>query len=291
MITYNHEAYIEQAVESIMMQATEFGTEVVIGDDCSADGTRDKLRMLDKKYPGKIRLLLNTANVGIMKNFVNVLRNCRGKYIALLEGDDYWTDAGKLALQVTFLEQEPSYSACFHNVEVLGESSGSRMMNPIHKDLYDIQDVIQGWVIATGSLVFRKESIEKHFDLMEDHNIISGDRCLLALLADRGNIRCFSQSMGVWRRHATGASASIDKAKIFRSNIYLYNKLLGHFGSRHKAFVNNALFKWSGVLSVELRKKGRLFQSLHYLWKSALHIRSFLELKAFIKLYLLNRKP
>lgn len=102
MITYNHEKFIAQAIDSILMQQVNFDYEIVIGEDCSTDGTRAIVIQYQKEYPDKIRLLLPEENLGMHKNFVQTFRACQGEYIALLEGDDYWTSPRKLQKQVDF---------------------------------------------------------------------------------------------------------------------------------------------------------------------------------------------
>lgn len=104
MITYNHEKFIAQAIDSVIMQKTNFDYEIVIGEDCSTDRTREIVLEYKAKHPDKFKLLLQEKNVGMMQNFIVTLKTCNGKYIALLEGDDYWTDPLKLQKQVDFLQ-------------------------------------------------------------------------------------------------------------------------------------------------------------------------------------------
>jgi len=110
MITYNHESYIAQAIEGIMMQQTDFPIELVIGEDCSTDRTREICLEYQDKYPEIIRLLLPEKNIGIYKNSKSTFIECKGKYIAICEGDDYWTDPLKLQKQVYFLETRPDFA-------------------------------------------------------------------------------------------------------------------------------------------------------------------------------------
>lgn len=114
--TYNHEAYIKQALEGILTQEVSFSYEIIVGDDCSTDGTNEIVRGFVKKYPSVMRLVRNEKNIGEQKNTCRLLRLCKGKYIAVCEGDDYWTEKSKLERQVSFLEQNPSYIGTAHNV-------------------------------------------------------------------------------------------------------------------------------------------------------------------------------
>jgi len=110
MITYNHRPYIEQAVKCVLDQETDFSVELVIGEDCSTDGTRELVFDLQRRHPEHIRVITSEHNVGAHKNLFRTETACRGKYIAYCEGDDYWNDPLKLAKQVAFLEARPDYS-------------------------------------------------------------------------------------------------------------------------------------------------------------------------------------
>jgi glycosyltransferase involved in cell wall biosynthesis len=124
IITYNHERYIERAVESVLDQETTFAYEVVIGEDCSTDRTREILRKMQARYPDRLRLLLYPQNNGLLgkKNMAEVLANCAGEYVVFLEGDDYWTSPLKLQKQVEYLDAHPSCSGCFHDFVVKTKS-------------------------------------------------------------------------------------------------------------------------------------------------------------------------
>lgn len=126
MITYNHEKYIEQAVRSVLMQETDFEYELVIGEDCSTDRTHEIVIALQKEFPDKIRLFLHPQNVGMIPNLVAVYGACEGEYIALLEGDDYWTSPHKLQLQVNYMEAHPDCRISFHATEVVFQDEPDR---------------------------------------------------------------------------------------------------------------------------------------------------------------------
>jgi len=119
MITYNHENYIRESIDSILMQETDFEYEIVIGEDCSTDGTRKILLEYKDKYPEKFKLLLHDKNIGIVDNMLTTFKACSGKYVAMLEGDDCWTDPAKLQKQVDFLEDNSEYIVSYHNIELI----------------------------------------------------------------------------------------------------------------------------------------------------------------------------
>lgn len=105
--TYNHEKYITQAIESILAQKCNFDFEIVIGEDFSKDDTRKICLELQRKYPQNIKLILNSENKGLLRNFCDTMLQCNGKYIAECSGDDFWNDANKLQKQIDILEANP----------------------------------------------------------------------------------------------------------------------------------------------------------------------------------------
>ena len=113
IITYNHAPFIRQALDSVLVQQTDFIFEIVIGEDRSMDGTREIVEDYWKKYPDRINIVTAENNVGANRNVIRTLKACKGKYIALLEGDDYWSDPMKLQKQIDFFEANPNYGLCF----------------------------------------------------------------------------------------------------------------------------------------------------------------------------------
>lgn len=161
MITYNHEKYIEQAVRSVMIQETDFDYELVIGEDCSTDRTREIVLRLKEEFPEKIRLILHEQNVGMAQNLVEVYRHCEGEYIALLEGDDYWIDHVKLRLQVDYLNKHEQCVLCSHTALVIDDKghilrSEGWDLPPFNlKDYFRILLNRSNYII-TSSVIFRR---------------------------------------------------------------------------------------------------------------------------------------
>ncbi len=118
MLTYFHEKYIRQAIESVLAQNTHYSYELVISDDFSQDATRDILKEYAEKYPDIIRVNLNDHNIGIPSNMYKARSMCRGRYITVLSGDDYWIDDSKIEKEASFLDQNPQYVAVFNAVEL-----------------------------------------------------------------------------------------------------------------------------------------------------------------------------
>src|ERR1700733_15495950 len=110
VVTYNHESFIRQAIESALAQRVKFDYEIVVANDCSTDGTQGIVEDLSRIYPNRIFSLSQKQNVGMPRNLSAAVAACRGEYVALLEGDDYWTRPDKLQKQVEFLDQHPDYA-------------------------------------------------------------------------------------------------------------------------------------------------------------------------------------
>lgn len=210
MITYNHEKYIVQAIESALMQKTNFKFEIVIGEDCSTDKTREIVLEYKAKHSDTIKLQLQEKNVGMMQNFIDTLKVCTGKYIALLEGDDYWIDPYKLQKQVDFLEANPDCSLCFHPSKYIRADNPDKYFIKKPKRIpsdkkFGIRDVILGGggFMATNSMVFLKEYINERPGWFDTAPV--GDYPLMLLLASKGNIGYKDEVMSVYRMMASNS--------------------------------------------------------------------------------------
>ena len=169
IITYNHEKYIAKAIESVLSQKVNFNYEIIIGDDHSSDGTRQILEKYKENYPERISLILHPRRYqeipGRTNNITNIYA-CQGKYIALLDGDDYWISDHKLQTQVDFLEANDDYALCFHNAKITSEEQKftpylfDEKFTYLNKgDSFNHQDVANEWFVPTSSLVFRNNLI------------------------------------------------------------------------------------------------------------------------------------
>lgn len=161
-ITYNHEKYIADAIESFLMQKTKFKYEILIHDDASGDNTGNIIREYEKKYPDIIKLIIQTDNQyskGVEVLCLN-LRKAKGKYVAICEGDDYWTDPYKLQKQVDYMENNPECSMCFHAAEIVKVGKGKiDVIKPYNGNcISPTEDIIlgDGGFMATNSILYRK---------------------------------------------------------------------------------------------------------------------------------------
>ncbi len=235
IITYNHEHFVGQALQSALDQEPSEQVEIVVGEDHSTDGTRAVLLDFQRRYPSRIRLLLRDANVGMNRNLAMTLAACRGRYIALLEGDDYWTRPDKLKLQVEFLDRHPDFSACFHNVAVVGDTS--RPDRPFLKRspgrVVSLRDVVSRQFIPTCSTVFRAGLTAPWPDWFFDFPM--GDWPLHVMIAQRGPIGYLDLMMGAYRIHSGGVWSGSPRAQVLRKSIAAaatIDQFLGHEYSR-----------------------------------------------------------
>jgi glycosyltransferase involved in cell wall biosynthesis len=216
VLTYNHENYIAQMLEGALMQQTDFEFEIVIGDDASTDATQDIIREYDRKRPGIIRAFLHSENQGPSEprefagrnNVLQLIKACKGEFVAMCEGDDFWTDPLKLQKQVDYLEQNPEISICHHNMMVIYEDGSPEHFfnNPDQKAISTIEDILEDkWFFATASWMYRNYFLNN--DFAEWHSkAAAGDWAIMIQLAAQGKIGYLADVMGVYRKHSAGLS-------------------------------------------------------------------------------------
>ena len=229
LTTYEQERYVAQALDSVLMQRTDFAWEFLVGEDCSTDATRDVVLDYAKRWPERIRVFLPEVNQGGHANFARLLRAARGRYLAWLEGDDYWTDREKLRKQVEYLEAHPEVVLCFHRAMVVDEGEAGRApraSNRRQAPLTTIRDICRGNYIHTGSTMFRSGVVE---DLPEwFYSLPTGDWPLFVLLAQYGSIGFLDEVMCVYRKHDAGLWARRSRAEKRAANVQVAEVLLRH---------------------------------------------------------------
>ncbi len=234
MICYNQEKYISQAIEGVLMQKTNFPIQLVIGEDCSTDGTWAICRDYADKNPDRIKLLPSVKNLGPMNNFIRTLDACDGKYIAICEGDDYWTDPAKLHKQVGFLEINSDYVFCFHDVAIYNENTGkseARVGTRSIDDVVDIKSVISQNNIATASIIFRNIFDFKNMPEWFYKNGQKGDYGLVVILAEKGLGKFMTEQMSVYRVHGGGIWSGQNIDKRYQADDLFYGFLHEYFKS------------------------------------------------------------
>lgn len=257
MITYNHERFIRQAIESALDQQTSFSFKVVIGEDCSTDHTREIASKYESQVPGMVVLLPSNQNFGINKNLARTLQACEGDYIALLEGDDWWTTASKLQKQVDYLDAHPECAICFHPVAVYDDTTEAyrgKIPGFRPKPVSTIVDLLtEGNYIPTCSAVFRR-GLFLDFPAWY-YELRIGDYPLHVLNAQHGKIGYLNEVMGAYRLHAGGTwSAGSNSASALEA-IRTYDYLNAELEFRYDKIIRMTQNHWKAS---ELIKNGNI---------------------------------
>lgn len=210
---YNHEKFLRDALDGFVMQETDFPYVAVVHEDASTDGTAAIIREYAEKYPDLILPIYEEENQygKTLSRVMRTARNVTGaKYVALCEGDDYWTDPRKLQKQIDFLQSHPDHSMCFHNAIEHWED-GSRpdhLFAELEPRDYDYREMGAGWRVPTASAVVRKEIYDS--DLFrrakQCKDFIYGDILVWLTAVEFGKIYCTGEVMSVYRRHIGGAT-------------------------------------------------------------------------------------
>lgn len=211
-LAYNHEPYIRQCLDGFVMQKTNFRFEAVVHDDASTDGTADIIREYAEKYPDIIKPIFERENQyskrdGSLSRIMNA--HMHGKYIAMCEGDDYWTDSYKLQKQVDFMESHSEYTMCFHNATEHFEARKiiDRPFSTIKNKDYTGVEIYKKWIVPTASVLLKKDVLFSKFYQKARNNkdFIYRDIVLFLSCAHQGKVKGMSDCMSVYRRHEGGA--------------------------------------------------------------------------------------
>ena len=229
MITYGHEKYIAQAINGVLMQECDFEVELIIANDCSPDKTDEVIQNILKNHPKTswIKYKKHEKNLGMMPNFIFAMQQCKGAFVAMCEGDDYWTDPLKLQKQVDFLEANSDYVLCFHPISIL-KTNGEIVDDFITKVPVNYETIETlarlGNYIHTPSVVFR--NIIKEFPFEFSQSPI-GDYFLYMMLAEHGKLKYLEEKMAVYR-YGVGVHSGSSSLKHVISNLKLFTCLLSY---------------------------------------------------------------
>ena len=243
MITYNHELYIKEAIEGVLMQQGKFIIELIIANDCSTDKSDQIIRdIIDSDVRAKeVKYISHKKNIGMQNNFISAFNLCDGKYIALCEGDDYWTDPFKLQKQVDFLEGNEEFVMCYHDVSIIN-SEGLKLKESktpdIYKRSFSSLEIIKCEIfLCTMSLVFRNVIKTLPEEFLKAKN---GDSFLTSFLGQYGKGKYMENIGGMYRVHDGGIwSSSNDQLKMESKKITFY-QLHKYYESIH----NNEISKY-----------------------------------------------
>jgi hypothetical protein len=238
LTTYNHERHIAQALDGVLMQETKFAFEIVILEDCSTDATREIVIAYQKRHSDKIRLRLADQNENNNDAFAEEFLASPSPYIAMLDGDDYWTSPKKLQTQVEFLRAYPECALCFHNALRIYED-GSRVPfrhNPMgQKRISVLEDLWERNFIAGCTAMLRKDVLGQFPDWFYD--LPYGDWPLYILCAQHGEIGYIDEIFGVYRVHSGGVWSGVDPIRKLESLIAFYQIMNANLDFRFNPIV------------------------------------------------------
>lgn len=257
MITYNHERFIAQAIESVLMQQTSFPIELVVGDDCSKDGTPQIVRHYAALRPDVVRPILHERNVGMAANGKAVRDACRGEFIAILEGDDYWSDPHKLQRQVDWLDAHPKSAMCFHNVEILDDARGKVLQlqcPPEQKSLVTTDDLLIQNPVPTCSVVYRHAALPTQPEQFQ--KLPMQDWPSWILLSRDGPLGYLNFVGGCYRLHGASAWSSKPMTEQVRRMLLVYDPLSEVLGPKYEKRIQAARKTLQEYLVISLCNDG-----------------------------------
>lgn len=225
--TYNHEKYIEQAIRSVMAQEVDFEYEVLIGEDCSPDGTAEVLRTLEPELPKNYHIFYREKNLGIVGNFLDLFQRSKGKYMIILEGDDYWIYYKKLQKQVDFLEVHNDYIAVAHNKLTVDKNNNIIEQNFLEckKQEYTLVDWREGFFPGqTTTILFRNYYRDNLFQEVPSGLLALGDVGRNFLFGSYGKVKCIQEKWTAYRYvvdEGTSFTATLVKDKAYHYRQYV----------------------------------------------------------------------
>ncbi len=227
MLAYNHERYLAQAIEGVMKQEAGFPFELVIGVDASSDRTMDIALAYQRQHVGRIRVLAASARQGMHANLLSVLGACRGRYVAMCEGDDFWCSEAKLGTQVKVLDGDDRYAGCFHDTYSLWQADGSVRLR-VGKRVVDVEPGLDSVIldnnIATCSMLYRNQvpADDLRRWLLQTRKC---DYMLVLLVARLGKWRYLDAPMGVYRVHSGGIWSGMASLEQCRESVRFWETL------------------------------------------------------------------
>jgi glycosyltransferase involved in cell wall biosynthesis len=284
--TYNQAGFVEHAIESALAQELDDRYEIVIVDDCSSDGTREIIREYAADYPGLIRVFLLDQNLGRCASRARGTREALGTYVALLDGDDYWTSPHKLRKQVEFLDSRPDCAMCFHNATVTyddgtqephpfySENPTQRISDRTPQKITSLARIVVGNFILTSSVMFRNGLITEFPDWYFDARVARGfdDWALYVLTAEHGDIGYVDELLSVYRVHGGGAWSDglshLRDPRDLLELIWIHDAINEHLAFRYDAPIRRRTAYLAALAAGRLAREGKLEEASQYARRS-----------------------
>ena len=268
---YNHEQYIAKALDSILIQKTKYTYEILIGEDCSHDKSKEIIKEYEKKYFDKIRVFCRKINIGGTKNGYLLYMEARGRYIALLEGDDYWCDENKIERQVDFLDSHPAYIGVAHNFKKIDQNDDVVKEKCISKNNTECdftwQDFLEKmFLFQSATLVYRNIFLENQdYSIIYKAHDIVWDMTVLTILLNRGKIYILSEVMSVYREIINNTASNArsiayrDQGLSTLKTVRQYDLLRPYLNHRSDFDRNIAEMKADFIIQMIKNRKGYTF--------------------------------
>jgi glycosyltransferase involved in cell wall biosynthesis len=272
MIAYNQEQYIRQAVESVLMQKTVFEYELIIGEDCSIDGTRSILKDCQAQNPERIRLLPNEQNMGATRNLARTLEEGKGEYVALLEGDDYWTSPFKLQKQADFLDSHPDYAIVYHATQLVNRAGKPKFILPFPQfkkptsTLLDL--IVNDSFMATCSIMFRNHLFENFPPVFFTSNLIA-DWPLNVLNAQHGLIGYLDEMMSIYRSNSSEGAFTAKRPTVIMCEAIKINEAFNaYFDFQYDRIFRTKLARYYYAMAMDYLRFGDLDNAIRSMRQS-----------------------
>lgn len=278
VLTYNHARFVRQALESVLAQRLRQPFEIIVSEDCSTDGTREIVQEYAERHPLLVRLFLSERNLHSNEVVARGFRAARGRYVAPLDGDDYWTSEDKLQSQVDFLDARPAFTICFHNAEVVdADSHGTgRVWNgPNQPQVSGLYELLRGNFIATASVMYRRAAVAELPAWYSDFSIT--DWPLHLIYAREGRIGYIDRTLSAYRLHDGGVFSTLDEHEKLEVQADFYSQLRACSSGSLRGEVargqRDFFLAWAG----EFRRRGdrgMWLRCLHWAWRGGIrHVR------------------
>jgi glycosyltransferase involved in cell wall biosynthesis len=284
MLTYNQEDFIAQAIEGVLMQKTDFSIQMVIGEDCSTDNTRNIVREYAQKYPDKIKIILNERNIGLIANYVKTYTQCTGKYVAICDGDDYWIDPLKLQKQVSFLEENPDYAIVYTNNKNL-IPSGDIIISDKKENLHTttFEELVFENYIPSVTVLFRNKQLPEGMSKWIQQFPYGDWPSYLWLTVDGGKIYFLDEVTSVYRKNfGTSTVLREERSKMGEINLLILQNIRNDENFIHRQdLVNKGILKYKKGLMASYNKEKKYLKSIFLMVELCFKTRPFLILKLY----------
>lgn len=278
--TYNHAPYLRKALDSILMQKTNFVFEVLVGEDCSTDNSRDILKEYEQAYPGFFTMLYREHNLGATENFKDLYSRCQGKYVIVLETDDYWIDDNKLQIQVDYLESHPDVLAVSHPCVVVDRNNQeTQVIYPeIKSGYYTLKDFRNNTLAGqTTSVMYRNYHRYSTYDSslcsLEGDNVGPGDRRKNFMFAANGKVFSLGKVMSHYRFITDGGNSFSATSTLGPDQYVRYYREFVEYaysnwdGNEEPVFTAEYVYIHAAVYAWRVHENGYTLRKIGSLWK------------------------